>query len=137
VRDEAEIRRLIQAHADAWNRRDAKAAAAVFHPDADVRFSSGLLVRGRAALERVHEEGLREDSAKGGTVHSHPPRSVRIWFIRPDVALCEVEARYDARTATPTGQLPPPDRSLLFLVLTKDQGRWGVMAQRNLGRPPQ
>jgi uncharacterized protein (TIGR02246 family) len=133
--DAAAIRRLIQAHADAWNRRDARAAAAAFHPDADVRLGSGRYLRGRAAIEQGHEAALKEDSAAGGTVHSHPPSTIRLRFVRPDVALGEVEARYDPRSPGPDGKPQPPDRALLFLVLTKEHGRWGVAAQRNLGPP--
>lgn len=133
--DAVAIRHLIQSHADAWNRHDAHAAAAAFHPDADVRLGSGRYLVGRVAIEQWHEAALREDSLAGGSRHTHPPQSIRLRFLTPDVAICEVEARYDALRAGPGGKTPPPDRSMLFLVLTKEHGQWGVAAQRNLGPP--
>ena len=132
--DSSAIRRLIQAHADAWNRHDAHAAAAVYASNADVRYSSGERLQGRTQIEAAHRAAFAEDTAGGGTRHSHPgPLWLR--FVRPDLALVEVEARYDF-PAGATGRARPPERSLLFLVLTKDRGQWNVLAQRNLGPVP-
>lgn len=129
--DSSAIRRLIQAHADAWNRHDAHAAAAAYAANADVRYSSGERLQGRAQIEAAHRAAFAEDTAGGGSRHSHPgPLWLR--FERPDLALVEVEARYDY-PAGPSGTAPAPERSLLFLVLTKEHGRWSVLAQRNLG----
>jgi len=132
--DEEAIRRLVQSHADAWNRRDAKAAAAVYREDADVRTSSGQVLRGRAEIEKAHVEWLAKDAAEGGTIHSHPADTISIRFLRPDVAVADLEARFQG-AAGPDGKAPPPDRTLLFIVVVKDKGRWSVAAQRALGAP--
>jgi uncharacterized protein (TIGR02246 family) len=129
--DSSAILLLIQAHADAWNRHDARAAAAVYTLDADIRYSSGERLPGRPQIEAAHRAAFAEDTAGGGSRHSHPgPLWLR--FVRPDLALVEVEARYDY-PAGANGRAPAPERSLLFLVLTKDREQWSVLAQRNLG----
>jgi uncharacterized protein (TIGR02246 family) len=130
--DSTAIRRLIQAHAEAWNRHDAHAAASAYASEADIRYSSGTRLQGRAAIESAHEAAFADDTAGGGSRHSHPPGSLWLRFMRPDLALAEVEARYDYPADT-TGTRAAPERSLLFLVLTKKDGLWRVLAQRNLG----
>jgi len=73
--NEQAIRDVIQAHATAWNGRDAVAAAAVYAPDAVVRTSSGRLLKGRAAIEQAHREWLAEDTAGADLSTSiHPSR---------------------------------------------------------------
>jgi uncharacterized protein (TIGR02246 family) len=85
--DSQAIRHLIQAHATAWNHRDAKAAAAVMTPDAVWITSSGTTLHGRAEIERAHREWLAEDSAAGGSTHAHPVASISIRFLRSGVAV--------------------------------------------------
>jgi len=130
--DAAVIRHLIQTHAEAWNRRDAGAAAAVYDPAADIRYADGTRLAGRAAIEAAHAQAFAEDTVNGGSRHSHPAGSLWLRFVRPNLALAEVEARYDF-PAGGAGRRPPPERTLLFLVLTKERGRWSMLAQRNLG----
>ena len=130
--DSIAIRQLIQHHADAWNHHDAPAAAAVYATNADIRYSSGERIQGRAAILAAHRAAFAEESAGHRSRHSHPPASLWLRIVRPDLALAEVESRYDY-PADSTGHAPAPDRSLLFLVLTKERGQWSVLAQRNLG----
>lgn len=130
--DSIAITNLIQGHAQAWNRHDARAAAEAYAPDADIRYSSGQRLQGRAAVEAAHRSAFAEDTVGGGSRHSHPPSSLWLRFVRSDLALAEVESRYDYPLLS-TEAAQPPERTLLFLVLTKDQGQWRVLAQRNLG----
>jgi uncharacterized protein (TIGR02246 family) len=130
--DSSAIQRLIQSHAEAWNRHDAVAAAAVYAPNADIRYSSGERLQGRPAIEAAHRAAFAGEPAGKGSRHSHPLASLWLRFVRPDLALAEVESRYDF-PADSAGESRRPDRSLLFLVLTKEQGHWQVLAQRNLG----
>ena len=74
--DSSAIRRLIQAHADAWNRHDAHAAAAAYAANADVRYSSGERLQGRAQIEAGHRAAFAEDTAGGGSQwHDAGPRA--------------------------------------------------------------
>ena len=128
--DSQAIRSLIQAHATAWNRGDAKAAAAIMTPDAVWITSSGATLRGRAEVERAHLQWLAEDSAAGGSKHTHPPESVTIRFLREDVAVADLGSRY-VTLPKPGEQAPAPQTSFLFIALTKDAGHWHIAQVRN------
>ncbi len=132
--DTQAIRNLIQAHASAWNHRDAKAAAAILTPDAVWITTRGVTLHGRAEIERAHVQWLAEDSAAGGSTHLHPPQTVDIRFLRPDVAVAELESQFVAHPG-PAGQAPAPERSLLFIVVTKDARDWHIAQVRNTGTP--
>ncbi|MGH7510670.1 MAG: YybH family protein [Gemmatimonadales bacterium] len=133
--DSHNIRSVIEAHAVAWNRRDAKAAVAILAPDAVWITSSGTKLRGRAEIEQAHVQWLAADSAAGGSTHAHPVESIAVRFLRPDVAVADLESQFVARRPSPDGKPPAPDRSLLFLVLTKDAGTWRITEVRNTGKP--
>ena len=132
--DTQSIRGLIEAHAIAWNRRDAKAAAAIMTPDAVWITSSGAILRGRAEIERAHQQWLAQDSAAGGSTHAHPPESIRIQFLRPDVAVADLASEYRANPK-PGEPSPAPDRGFLFIVVTKDTGAWRIAEVRNIISP--
>lgn len=132
--DSQAIRSLIQAHAAAWNHRDAKAAAAIMTPDAVWITSSGATLRGRAEIERAHLQWLAEDSATGGSKHSHPPETITIRFLRADVAVADLGSRYVA-PPKPGEQAPAPQTSFLFIALTKDAGQWRIAQVRNTISP--
>jgi uncharacterized protein (TIGR02246 family) len=135
LRDERSIRQLIQAHADAWNRGDAEAAANVYRDDADLWTTSGAKIRGRAEILRVHREWLAQDAKLGGSIHTHPSDSIQIHFLDSNVAICDAESCYRLRGHP--GEYPPaPECSRLFLVLTKEDGKWLIVAQRSLGLLP-
>jgi len=130
ARDEQAIRAIIQAHATAWNNRDAVAAAAVLTPDAVWITSSGDVLRGRAAVERAHRQWLAEDSAQGGSTHRHPPETIRIRFLRPDVAVADLEGENVGgreRDGTPL----PARRYPLFIVVTNQDRQWRIAEVRN------
>ncbi|HET9708071.1 MAG TPA: SgcJ/EcaC family oxidoreductase [Gemmatimonadales bacterium] len=131
--DEDLIRAVIQAHANAWNQRDAKAAASVYTQDAVIRTSSGQLLTGRAAIEQAHREWLAEDTASGGSIHSHPLETIKIRFLRPDVATADLDGcmtpRASAGQSTSAADCVP-----LFIILIKREGRWQVTEQRALLR---
>jgi uncharacterized protein (TIGR02246 family) len=133
ARDEQAIRDVIQAHATAWNHRDAAAAAAVYAPDAVVRTSSGRLLVGRAAIEQAHHDWLAEDTVGGGSIHLHPPETIKIQFLGLGVAVADVDGCFAPRASGSAPQLPP-DCTPLFIVVVKRGGRWQVAEQRALAR---
>jgi uncharacterized protein (TIGR02246 family) len=134
TQDEHAIRTIIQAHATAWNNRDPVAAAAILMPDGVWITSTGNVLRGRAAVERAHRQWLADDSAQGGSTHSHPPETIRIRFLRPDVAVADLEGQNvggRARDGTPL----PPRRYPLFVVVSKYEGQWRIAEVRNTVGP--
>jgi uncharacterized protein (TIGR02246 family) len=128
--DSQAIQSLIQAHATAWNHRDAKAAAAVMAPDAVWITSDGTTLHGRAEIERAHREWLAEDSAAGGSTHAHPVESIRIRFLRSGVAVADLASQFIAKPGT-GAPMPGPTTTYLFIVLTKDRGMWHIAQLRN------
>jgi uncharacterized protein (TIGR02246 family) len=132
--DTQAIQDLIQAHAVAWNHHDAAAAAAIMTPDAVWITSSGATLRGRAQIEQAHRHWLAEDSATGGSTHAHPRESVRIQFLRPDVAVADLASEF---VANPKPGKPPatPERGFLFIVVMKGAGGWHIAEVRNTLAP--
>jgi uncharacterized protein (TIGR02246 family) len=134
--DEHSIREVIDAHATAWNRRDAAAAAAVYAPKAVTRTSPGrFLLTGRAAIEQAHREWLAEDTVGGGSVHLHPPETMKVQFLGPSVAVVDLDGLFAPR-ASSKGTPRSPDCTPLFIVVVKHRGRWQVAEQRALARSP-
>jgi len=126
--DEEAIRRLIAAHAAASHQADLRGLVDVYHPDADVRFSDGTVLRGRAEIENSYRESLSSNPRE--VTHDHPPETVHIRFLRPDVAFVDVESVSGGGTDR-AGIRVPVSRTPLFVVFTKEQGRWGVADQRS------
>jgi len=54
--------------------------------------------------------------------HAHPPETIRIRFLRLDMACVDVES------VSVAGQSP---RTPFFLVFTKVQGKWEVAVERS------
>jgi uncharacterized protein (TIGR02246 family) len=129
-KDSAEVRQLLLSQSDAWNRKDAKGAGAVYLPEADILTPGGDRVQGRQAIEAAHAGDFAADTAGGGSRNSHPLETLWMRFLRSDLALVEVETRFDF---PPDSSGPVrPERSTLFLVLRKEHGHWGILAQRTL-----
>jgi uncharacterized protein (TIGR02246 family) len=131
VADEQAIRAVIQAHATAWNHRDAVAAAAVYAPEAVIRTSSGRLLTGRTAIEQAHREWLAEDTVGGGSIHLHPPESIKVQFLGVDLAVVDLDGCFAARTSS-NGTQPAAECAPLFIVVVKRAGHWQVAEQRAL-----
>lgn len=126
--DEQEIRRLIAAHATASQQGDLRGLVGVYHADADVRYSDGTVLRGRADIEKSYRDVLSSEPKE--LAHSHPTDTIHIRFLRPDVALVDVESVSGGGPGE-AGTTEPPSRTPLFVVFTKERGRWGVAAQRS------
>jgi len=123
--DEQAIRALIESHAVAWNKRDIKAASDVYSGNATIVTGAGRAYIGRDGVETWHTEALSGPTAIS---HTHPPETIRIYFVRPDVAVADVEShsRGPAGAAGPDAIRKAP----LFIVLVKTAGEWRVAAQR-------
>jgi uncharacterized protein (TIGR02246 family) len=131
--DSAAILQLILHHAAAWNNRDAKAAVAMLTGDAVWVTSTGVELRGREEIERAHTQWLAQDSAAGGTVHIHPPGSITVRFLQPDVAVADLEGQF----ALPAAAGEPPvvvEQARIFVVATRTDEGWRIAQLRNMRR---
>ncbi|HUM04274.1 MAG TPA: SgcJ/EcaC family oxidoreductase [Terriglobales bacterium] len=135
--DESLIRALIDAQGAAWNRGDAEAYAERFRADGTFTNVLGDNYQGKEAFEERHAEIFR-GIYRGSTVKM-PIR--RIYFVRPDVAIVDIDAELSGFSKVPPG-IGAPDgivRASLLQVLIKEQEEWTIAAYHNVDvkpRPP-
>lgn len=130
--DEAAIHQLLRELEDAWNRGDAQAYGARYQEDGTFTNVNGTFYDGREAFNRRHEEGFR--SIYRGSTVALTPRKLR--FIRPDVAVVDIDASLSGLQAPP-GVQAGPDGALhtcLLLVLVKEGGSWWMTSYHNVWR---
>ncbi len=129
--DEAEIRSIAIRQGELWNRRDARAYAALFTEDCDVINVVGWWWKGRDEVERKLTEAFRfvfRDSRLTIT-------EVETRFLRSDVAVAH--ARWTMTGArTPPG-IPEPREGIQTLVFTRQSGRWLMAAFQNTNSVPE
>ena len=118
--DKQAIKHLIEKHASSARKDDVDGMVSTMHADADARLDDGRFLVGTAENVKFYR-----DIAAGGPhrlAHRHPPASIRIRFLTPDVAFVDVDS------VSVSGAGP---RTPYFLVLTKVDGKWGVAVVRN------
>lgn len=117
---ESEIREVIHKYLDARERRDPKAVAAVFTPDADQLVSSGEWRKGRDAIVR----GTLASSESTGGHRSITIQTIR--FLGPNVALAD--GPYEL-----TGLAGGENRKMwTTFLLTRGSNGWLIAAIRNM-----
>jgi uncharacterized protein (TIGR02246 family) len=111
--DEAAIRKSAASYVEAYNRRDAKAVAEHWSPDAVYTIrTSGEQLAGREAIEKEFAAAFKEKDAPNlaATVES-------VQFISPNVAVERGKA-----TMAIKGQ--PPEETIYTAVHVKRDGKW-------------
>ena len=129
--EEATIRSIVQDEADAWNRGDANSFAAHYAENGDFTNIVGQQLYGRQAFIAQHAR-IFSTIYKG----SHNVLSVsKITFLRPDVALVDIDGTLTGALRMPAGMKPNDDGSIhvkLLEVMTKEQGTWSIAAFHNV-----
>lgn len=129
--DAQAIEALVRSIADAWNHGDSKGYADRFAEDGFFTNVFGMAYYGRKAFEERHAE-VFESFAKGSSV-GLPIRKLR--FIRPDVAIADVDAELTGYATLPPSIKVGADgvlRTKLLLVLVKEKGEWFICAYHNV-----
>lgn len=133
--DEAAIRLIVQTEADAWNRGDAQAFAAHYAENGDFTNVIGQQLYGREAFIAQHAR-IFSTIYKG----SHNDFSVsKITFLRPDVALVDIDGVLSGALRLPPGVKAYDDGSIhvkLLEVMTKEKGNWSIAAFHNVAIVP-
>jgi len=133
--DEVQIRTIVQSEGDAWNRGDAEAFGAHYAEDGSFTNVIGQQLYGRKAFIAQHA-GIFSTIYKG----SHNSLSVsKITFLRPDVALVEIDGTLSGATRLPPGLKAGEDGALhvkLQEVMTKEKGAWWIAAFHNVAVYP-
>ena len=133
--DSRAIEALVAELTDAWNRGDARAFSARFAADGSFTNVLGIVAYGREIFELRHAEIFR-------TIY---PGSVlqqsigRLYFIRPDVAVVDVDAAVSGYLRLPPGVQAANDgalRAKLQLVVTREDSEWWIAAFHNVDVKP-
>jgi uncharacterized protein (TIGR02246 family) len=129
--DEAAIRDVQTRQAEAWNRRDAKAAAKLFTEDGDLVNIFGWWLKGRSEMEKTLTDAfvyVFRDSTL--TIDG-----VQIRFLTSRIAVAHVRwSMVGART--PAG-IPEPRNGIQTQILHKHKGKWLIAAFQNTNSVPE
>ncbi|MFL6415395.1 MAG: SgcJ/EcaC family oxidoreductase [Bryobacteraceae bacterium] len=132
--DEA-VRLLVKRQTEAWNRNDAKGWAKNFTPDAHFINVRGDLVKGRAAIERIHAfifAGPYKDSHCAVAIDS-------ISYLGSNVAVVETSTEVTNFKGLPPGLVatsPGSLRTRLKLILVNGDEGWKIFAAQNTAIVP-
>jgi uncharacterized protein (TIGR02246 family) len=130
--DKAAIRDVVQTRqADAWNKHDAKAYAALFTEDGDCVNVVGWWWKGRADIEKKLTDAyvfVFKESVL--TI-----KDVEVRFLTPEIAVTHV--RWTMTGArTPKG-LPEPQQGIQTMTLQKQSGQWLIAVFQNTNAIPE
>lgn len=129
--DEMRIRQIIQEQENGWNRGSAKDYAASFQSEGSFTIITGTIYRSRAALEARMVEifsTIYKDSKVANRIQT-------IRFVRPDVAIVDLETEVAGFQGLPSGVKGAGTNKLLtsmLQVLVKERGKWAVAAFHNV-----
>jgi uncharacterized protein (TIGR02246 family) len=121
--DQAALESVVSQLEAAWNAMDGPAFAAPFTIDADFVTIRGEHFRGRPAIAAGHAAIFRTIYA--GSSNQCTIEGIRL--LRPEVALVRVHSLLDV----PRGPLAGTHRARFSLVLTKEAGKWEIVALHN------
>ena len=109
----------------AFARGDARAIAALYHPNANLVLGGEEVGIGRPAIEQQYTRILEVDPLRPGTTITH---NRRIHLVRSDVAIIDLAARL---TTTGAAGDPQPSAAVFFtIVAVKDEEGWRLAAVR-------
>lgn len=134
-KDEAAIRELVAAQAEAWNRADAAAWSKGFVPDAEFINIAGTVFKGRAEIEARHAfvfNTLFKGSRTEVTV-------TRVVFLGSDVAVTDMEHVVTGYAGLPPGVQPTEAgvlKTRMRYVMKKNGKRWEIFAGQNTDVKP-
>jgi len=130
--DVAAIRDLQARQADAWNRHDAAAYAALFAPDGDVVNVLGWWWKGRAEIQRKLTDAFAwvfRDSRLSIT-------NIDVRFLDPSCAVAHVRWTLEG-AKTPPGAPDPPRDGIQLQVLEKQGDGWMIASFQNTNSVPE
>ena len=133
--DEAAIQAVVQGEADAWNRGDAEAFAAHYAENGSFTNVIGQQLYGKPAFVKQHAMIL-STIYKG----SHNTFTIgHIAFLRPDVAVVDIDGILTGFSRLPPGLKAAPDGTMhvkLQEVMTREHGQWTIAAFHNVAVTP-
>lgn len=131
AKDQAEIRSLQARQAEAWNKHDAAAYAALFTETTDVVNVLGWWWKGRAELAQK----LTAAFAVMFRESSLTITAVTVRFLTPDIAVAHVSWSMTGAKAPPG--IPEPRQGIQTQVLQRQGGTWLIAAFQNTNGVPE
>ena len=122
----AEVKRVVIAFAEAWNRHDMEAFAELFAPDAEFVNVVGMWWKGRAEIKVAHE--FTHATMFKGSRLTILETSVR--FPAPQLAIARSRWRLENHVS-PDGEPLPVRNGVLVNVLALRDGRWSIIDAQN------
>ncbi|WP_342379024.1 SgcJ/EcaC family oxidoreductase [Myxococcus stipitatus] len=135
ARDEKDIRQLVDAQTEAWNRHDAVAWSKDFSADADFINIAGTVFEGQQQIETRHAhvfEALFKNSHSTVTVR-------RVSFPVADIALVDTTHEVTGHSGLPPGvQDTEPGllRTQMRYVMKRENGGWRIVGGHNTDVKP-
>jgi uncharacterized protein (TIGR02246 family) len=123
--EEAAIRKSVKELEAGWNAKNAARYASVFAEDADFVVINGMYVKGRAEIEKSHQNIFTTIFKDTNVTLDFK----QIRFLRPDVAVVHLTGRRDG----PTEELK--QGAIVTLVMTKEKDGWKIAAFQNTAAP--
>jgi uncharacterized protein (TIGR02246 family) len=120
--DEA-IRENVKEMEAGWNSKQGALFAKPFAEDADFVVVNGMYFKGRAAIQKSHQQ-IFDTIFKNTTIHLSI-KQVR--FLRPDVAVVHVNGHRDA----PENEKKLVADALMTMVMTREKEGWKIAAFQN------
>jgi uncharacterized protein (TIGR02246 family) len=120
--DEA-IRENVKEIEAGWNSKQGALFAKPFAEDADFVVVNGMYFKGRAAIQKSHQQ-IFDTIFKNTTIHLSI-KQVR--FLRPDVAVVHVNGHRDA----PESEKELVADALMTMVMTREKEGWKIAAFQN------
>jgi uncharacterized protein (TIGR02246 family) len=134
---DAAIRHALAQQAEAWNRHDAKAWVASFAEDADFVNIVGMLLQGRAEIERRHADLFASIFAKSTVVVT----TRKVQALGNDGAVAETDYELRGYDRLPPGiQATDADgtlRTRLKYVWRRTETGWQIVSAQNTAVFPQ
>lgn len=117
--EERQVRALLRAAEDAWNRRDLQAFTALFAPEAGYITRDNVMLRGRGEIERAQKD------AQAGPLRGMQLKLTanRIEFLAPQVVVVDALV-----CLTPEQCGVRPTDALSTLVLARGEEGWRIYA---------
>lgn len=111
---------------EAWNRHDMKALAALVAEDVDFIAVGGTWLKSRKDFEEHHAK-RHEMQFKESILTT---TEVKVKFLKRDIAVVHVNW-YLKGDKDPDGTLRQPRRGIFTRVVTKQKGKWLIIASQN------
>ena len=121
-----EVKRIVEAFAESWNKHDMNAFAELFSPDAEFVNVVGIWWKGRAEIKAAHE--FTHQTLFKNSLLTITELSVR--FPTPQIAIARCRWKLEGHV-TPEGSPLPVRNGILLNILRYEGSKWFIIDSQN------